>query len=138
MTELLQEETDTGLQILPSFLAEDDPRVADGLSAATIRGLLTGSAQTFEYVIIDLPPIGPLVNARSLASAIDAFIFVIEWGETSRGAVRTVLANEPWISDKLLGVILNKVDMKKLKVYEFFDLDGYYHPRYDGRYKGQS
>ncbi len=138
LTELLQEETDTGLQILPSFLAEGDPRVADGLSAATIRGLLMGSAQTFEYVIIDLPPIGPLVNARSLASAIDAFIFIIEWGETSRGAVRTVLANEPWISDKLLGVILNKVDMKKLKVYESFDSDGYYHPRYDGRYKRQS
>jgi succinoglycan biosynthesis transport protein ExoP len=138
LTELLQEETDTGLQILPSFLAEDDPRVADGLSAATIRGLLMGSAQTFEYVIIDLPPIGPLVNARSLASAIDAFIFIIEWGETSRGAVQMVLANEPWISDKLLGVILNKVDMKKLKVYESFDSDGYYHPRYDGRYKRQS
>ena len=138
LTELLQEEPDTGLQILPSFLAEGDARVADGHSAATIRGLLAGSAQTFEYVIIDLPPIGPLVNARSLASAIDAFIFVIEWGETSRGAVRTVLANEPRIRDKLLGVILNKVDMKKLKVYESFDSDGYYHPSYDGRYKRQS
>jgi polysaccharide biosynthesis transport protein len=135
LTELLQFEPDTGLQILPNFLAEDDPRVADGLSAATIRGLLTGSAQTYEYVIIDLPPIGPLVNARSLASAIDVFVFVIEWGETSRGAVRTVLANEPWISDKLLGVILNKVNMKKLKVYEPFDSDGYYHSRYDGYYK---
>jgi polysaccharide biosynthesis transport protein len=138
LTELLQLETDTGLQILPNFLADDDPRVADGLSVATIRGLLTVSAQTFEYVIIDLPPIGPLVNARGLASAIDGFIFVIEWGETSRGAVRTILANEPWISDKLLGVILNKVDMKKLKIYESFDSDGYYFSRYDCRYTRQT
>ena len=38
------------------------------------------SNQSFEYIIIDLPPIGPTVNARGMASAIDAFIFVVEWG----------------------------------------------------------
>lgn len=135
--ELLKVETDTGLQILPSFFAKDDPRVAEGLSVDTVRALLKSSDQPFEYVVIDLPPIGPLVSARSLVSAIDAFIFVIEWGRTSRGAVRTALANEHRISDKLLGVILSKVDMKKLKAYEHFDSDGYYYPHYhyEGRYE---
>ena len=74
----------------------------------------------------------------SIVTAIDAFIFVIEWGVTSRGAIRTALANERTISDKLLGVILNKVDMKKLKGYENFDSDGYYHQHYDGHYKRPS
>ena len=68
-------------------------------------------------------------------SVIDAFIFVVAWGETSRGAVKAVLAHEHSIREKLVGVILNKVDMKKLKRYEHFGSDGYYHSLYKNYYK---
>ena len=85
--------------------------------------------------MIDLPPIGPVVNARGMASAIDTFILVIAWGATSRGAISDVLAKERVIRDKLLGVVLNKVDMEKLKLYEHFDSDGYYHRHYENYYK---
>ena len=70
-----------------------------------------------------------------MASGIDAFIFVAEWGMTSRGAVRTALAEERPISDKLIGVILNKVDMKKLKIYEHKGSSRYYRQLYDNYYK---
>ncbi|MGH8612557.1 MAG: GNVR domain-containing protein, partial [Gammaproteobacteria bacterium] len=118
LAELIKDEPDTGLQILPSIYAKDDPRVAKGLSSAMLQALLQSSDRSFEYIVIDLPPIGLTANARGMASGIDAFIFVVEWGMTSRGAVRAALAEERPISDKLLGVILNKVDMKKLKFYE--------------------
>jgi succinoglycan biosynthesis transport protein ExoP len=70
-----------------------------------------------------------------MAPAIDTFILVVAWGETSRGAVRAVLAKERLIRDKLLGVVLNKVSMEKLKLYELFDSDGYYHRHYENYYK---
>jgi len=38
------------------------------------------------------------------------------------------------ISEKLLGVILNKVDMKKLKIYEHVASDGYYNQHYEKYY----
>jgi polysaccharide biosynthesis transport protein len=134
LTELLQYERGTGLHILPCIYTKGDPRVADGLSAAMIHSLLQSSKHSLEYIVIDLPPIGPVVNARSMAPAIDSFIFVVEWGTTSRGAVRAALSTEHSIKEKLLGVILNKVDMKKLKTYEHFDSDGYYQRHYENYY----
>jgi succinoglycan biosynthesis transport protein ExoP len=133
--ELVKCEPDSYLQILPCIYAKEDPRVADGLSSAVLRTLVQDSDNSFEYIILDLPPLGPVVNARGLASAIDAFIFVVAWGATSRGAIRAVLEREHSIRDKLLGVVLNKVDMKKLKIYENFSSDGYYHRVYKNYYK---
>ena len=135
LDELVKCEPDSNLQILPCIYSKEDPRVADGLSSAVLRTLVQGSDYSFEYIILDLPPLGPVVNARGLASAIDAFIFVVAWGATSRGAIRAVLEREHSIRDKLLGVVLNKVDMKKLKVYEHFGSEGYYHSVYKNYYK---
>jgi succinoglycan biosynthesis transport protein ExoP len=135
LAKLLKCEPESNLQILPCIYAKDDPRVAEGLSTTTFHALLQSSDRSFEYIVIDLPPIGPVVSARGMASAIDAFIVVVEWGATSRGALRAALAKEHSINEKLLGVILNKVDMKKLKIYEHFGSDGYYNPRYESYYK---
>ena len=135
LDELLKYEADSGLQILPCIYAKTDPRVADGLSSAVLRTLVQNSDHSFEYIILDLPPLGPVVNARGLASAIDGFIFVVAWGATSRGAISTVLAREHSIRNKLLGIVLNKVDMKKLKIYEHFDSDDYYRRLYKNYYK---
>jgi len=134
LAKLLSYEPDSGLQILPCLYATDDPRVAEGLTYATFRDLLHSSDRSFEYIVVDFPPIGPVVNARGMAAAIDAFILVIEWGTTSRGAVRSALARELLISEKLLGVILNKVDMKKLMIYEHVASDGYYNQHYEKYY----
>jgi len=131
VTEILRYEPESGLQILPCIYAKDDPRVAGGLRSITFQALLRSSDRSYDYVVLDLPPIGPAASARDMSSAIDGFIFVVEWGKTSRGAVRAALARERMISEKLLGVILNKVDMKKLFVYEHFGSDGYYYKNYE-------
>jgi polysaccharide biosynthesis transport protein len=134
LAELVRYEPESGLCILPCIYDKDDPRTAEGLTAATFSALLKSSDRSFQYVVIDLPPIGPVISARGMAPAIDAFIFVVEWGVTSRGAVRATLGKEHSMSEKLLGVILNKVDMKKLKTYEHFGSDGYYNRLYEEYY----
>jgi succinoglycan biosynthesis transport protein ExoP len=135
LAELLKDEPDSGLQILPCVYAKDHPLVAEGLSPAMLHALLQSSDRSFDYIVIDLPPIAPTVNARGMASSIDAFIFVVEWGKTSRGAVRAALAEEHSIKDKLLGIILNKVDMKKLNRYEHHGSVRYYHRHYENYYE---
>jgi polysaccharide biosynthesis transport protein len=132
---LLQSEPGTSLRILPCFYTQDDPRSAEGLSPQTLQALLRSSDQPFDYVVVDLPPVGPIVGARALAPVIDGFILVVEWGATARGAVRSMLEKEPAISDKLLGVLLNKVNMKKVQRYEHLDSDGYYVQEYQNYFK---
>jgi succinoglycan biosynthesis transport protein ExoP len=134
---LLHCDSQSGLQLLPCLYTEDDPRAAEGLSPVLLQALLKGTGRSFDYVVVDLPPIGPVVNARSLAPAIDAFILVVEWGATSRGAVRSILEKERAISDRLIGVILNKVKMNAFLSYEHFDSDGYYVHQYRKYFKSR-
>jgi succinoglycan biosynthesis transport protein ExoP len=133
LSTLLWTEPGSGLRILPCLYKQGDRRAAEGLSPETLQALLDNS--DYDYVVVDLPPLGPVVNARALAPVIDAFILVVEWGATSRGAVRSVLEKEQAITNKLLGVLLNKVDLKTFQRYEHFDSDGYYFEEYQKYFK---
>jgi succinoglycan biosynthesis transport protein ExoP len=124
-------EPESNLYILP---CRGNTGAVEGLSPDVLHDLVQGCNGSFEYIVIDLPPIGPVVNARGIAPAIDAFVLVVEWGTTARAAVRATLANERLINEKILGVILNKVDMKKLKSYESPGSGSYYHSEYSKYY----
>jgi polysaccharide biosynthesis transport protein len=98
------------------------------LSGAGMRGLIADVRKSYEYVVVDLPPIGPVVDPKAFATLADGFVLVAEWGKTPRALVRATLEGEPQVADKLLGVILNMTDLKKLAHYggmggaeQFFD-----------------
>ncbi|WP_353646447.1 P-loop NTPase [Mesorhizobium sp. WSM2239] len=90
----------------------------------------------FNYVVVDLPPIAPVADARSLAQHLDAVVLVIEWGSTARQFVRESVDNNLFLRDKCIGVLLNKVDMKKIKRYQKFGSAEFYSSRYSQYYQG--
>jgi Mrp family chromosome partitioning ATPase len=64
----------------------------------------------FDTIIIDAPPIIPVVDGRILADDADQIVLVTTWGKTPRQLVRramNLLANN---APKLIGVIINQVD----------------------------
>jgi succinoglycan biosynthesis transport protein ExoP len=87
--------------------------------------------------VVDLPPLGPVVDVRAAASMFDAFVFVVEWGRTARSVVRTILASEGAIYDKCLGVVFNKVHMGKINLYAHYGSKDYYHGTYDKYYRSE-
>ena len=83
-----------------------------------MHNLLAEAGKSFDYIVADLPPLGPVVDVRAAAAMFDAFIFVVEWGKTPRNMVQSCLAAETALSDKCVGVLFNKADMKKIHLYE--------------------
>ena len=73
---------------------------------------------SFDYVIVDLPPLAPIVDTRATVPLIDSYIFVIQWGATNIDVIDHALGREPAIYENLLGVVLNNVDVKSLKSYD--------------------
>lgn len=69
-----------GLDILP--VAKTLFISRDIFSAATVDNLLENSRASYEYVVMDLPPVLGVVDARILAAMADATVFVIRWGNT--------------------------------------------------------
>jgi exopolysaccharide transport family protein len=88
---------------------------------------------TYDYVIVDLPPLAPVADARAIAGLLDKFILVVEWGRTSAALVEHALDGAPGVGDALLGVVLNKTDMKAMKRYAT-NYGDYYSHKYYGRY----
>ena len=73
--------------------------------------------KTYDYVIVDLPPLAPVVDARAISALLDSFILVVEWGRTPADVVKHALNTAPNVHDALLGVVLNKTNMKAIKRY---------------------
>ncbi|TCV54102.1 succinoglycan biosynthesis transport protein ExoP [Agrobacterium tumefaciens] len=130
---LLRDEK-TRLAFLPTVVKQRVPHSSELLTSAQMHKLLAEASNAFDYIIVDLPPLGPVVDARAMAGRIDGFIFVTEWGKTARRAVRNTVENEVHIRKKCLGVILNKVDTEKLKLYRAYGSSEYYHSRYTRYY----
>jgi succinoglycan biosynthesis transport protein ExoP len=127
-------EPGTGLALLPLLLTEAPVHSDEVLASAAFRNLVDQLRQAYDYVIIDLPPIAPVVDVRAVAPVIDSFVFVVEWGSTRIKAVRRHLLPEAEIHDRLLGVVLNKAD---LSVLERFEQSGIYQGGYymNGSYR---
>jgi succinoglycan biosynthesis transport protein ExoP len=133
--DLLLMNVKTKLAFLPAVVKRRIPHSSELLSSMAMTQVLAEVSANADYVVVDLPPLGPVVDARAIASKIDGFVFVVEWGKTARSLVRQTLENEPLIAEKCLGVILNKVDEKKLKLYRAYGSSEYYHSRYAAYYR---
>ncbi len=84
--------------------------------------------------MVDLPPVAPIVDVRSTANLIDAYVFIVEWGRTKRDVVDLALRKAPAVYENLLGVVLNKVDLKKVCRYDGHRSE-YYSDRTYARYE---
>jgi succinoglycan biosynthesis transport protein ExoP len=118
----------TGLTLLPLVLNEQLVHADEILSSQGFRNLIDELRKRYDYVIMDLPPIAPVVDVRATVPVIDSLVFVVEWGNTRIKAVQHHLMAEPELHDRLLGVVLNKADLKVLQRFERQGIhhDGYY------------
>ncbi len=87
------------------------------LATPGLRALINEARSVYTTVIVDLAPLGPVVDARVVMPMIDQTLMVAEWGQTPRQLLRDTLSHEPALTDRLLGMVLNKVDMDALQRY---------------------
>lgn len=124
----------TRLAFVPAVVNRRIPHSSQLLSSMEMANTLDTARRLFDYVIVDLPPIGPVVDARAISPHIDQFLFVVEWGKTSRKIVRTLIEREREIFEKCVGIVLNKVDPDKMKLYNTYGSSEYYSQRYASYY----
>jgi succinoglycan biosynthesis transport protein ExoP len=131
---LLHFELESNLAFLPVVLQRRLPHASEFLASAGMRSVLRQVRQEFDWVVLDLPPLGPVVDARAIVDQVDAFVLVVEWGRTTRRLVRTALDADRQIRDKCIGVVFNKVNLKELKLYEAYGSKAYYSGEYSSYY----
>lgn len=108
------------LPIVPGTATRSLVHTNELIASPGMHALLENARQSFDYVVVDLAPMGPVVDAKAFSPLADGFVYVVEWGKTPTKLVADVLDAEPLISNKVIGVVLNKTDMQALGRYSDF------------------
>ena len=82
----------------------------------------------YDYIIIDAPPLGSVIDSAIIARVCDASVLVISANAISHKFARVVKEQLERSECPILGVVLNKVDMSQNKYY------GKYYEKYYGKY----
>ncbi len=131
--DILWREPGSGLAFLPSVVTSRLAHSSDILASEKTRKLIEFLRRSYDYVIIDLPPLAPVIDARVASRLVDSFLLVIEWGRTKIGVVQHALRSAPGVGDKSIGIVLNKAEMKSFVRYASGH-EIYYNNPYYSRY----
>jgi capsular exopolysaccharide family len=91
---------------------------SDILNSPAMKDMLRAAKSNYDYVLVDLPPILPVVDVKAVAHLFDAFVLVVEWGSTSTDEVLKAIGASPILSERLLGAVLNKADEAVMRRFE--------------------
>jgi succinoglycan biosynthesis transport protein ExoP len=82
-----------------------------------MRDLISSLQLEFDYIVLDGPPLLPVVDARALAALADKVLLVAEWGRTARATLSEASRALAPAADRVAGVVLNKVNFLELSRY---------------------
>lgn len=123
LEDVLITKPNSNFAILPALKKGDLFLSGDLISSPSMANLFLSLKAHYDYIIVDLPPVGPIVDARAAAQLLDAAVLVVEWGMTPRRIVCNAIASSAAVQEKLIGCVLNKVAIDRLKTYEPYGLN---------------
>ena len=113
------------------FAGPSVPNPTEILEKKYFQELLKFASEHFNYVLLDCAPIGAAIDAAVIAKNCDGAILVVAQGMASGRMIQGVKKQLEVSGVRILGVVLNKVRMKKNGYY------GSYYGSYYGGYYGQ-
>lgn len=118
----------TGLSILPSLPVQNVEAASELIFSERMRDILDHLRDHFELIIIDSPPLVPLVDGRALAEMSDRIILSVAWNQTPVDVVSHAINLLAPVYGRLLGTVLTRVDLHRLKFYDYYLSSAYLKP----------
>ena len=89
------------------------PNPSELLGSELMKKLLDQMREKYDCVILDTPPINMVTDAVVLAPQSDGVLFVVRANQSERGAVIHAVEQLEYAQVKLLGFVLNGVELEK-------------------------
>ena len=121
------------LHVLPSGPIPPNP--VELIISKGMRDMMTVLRQHFDFIFIDAPPLMGIQDAILLGEHADGLLLVAWGGKTPRKVVQKARDEIAKFNIKLFGVILNKINMRRLSyAYSSYHYKyGEYHSEEEGR-----
>lgn len=113
------------------FAGPYPPNPSELLGGSKFHELLKMAREQYDYILIDSAPLGSVIDSAVIAKECDGSVIVVESGVISYRFVQEIKMQLDKSGCPVLGVILNKTDMKEQKYY-----NRYYGKKY-GKYYGK-
>lgn len=107
---------------------QNPPNPVELLSSARMEKALDLMRKSFDYVILDLPPVGEVSDAMAVAKETDGILLVVRQNYCERGVLTEAVEQFDFIHTKTLGIVFNATLEDSGK--------GYYKRYYKRYYKG--
>lgn len=121
----------TGVWVFPAGARTQNP--PDLLASDRLKQLLTGLRQQFDLIIVDTPPIGPVVDPIIVSHLVDKIIYVVRWASTSREMIAHSIQRLTG-DRKVAGIVFNYVIDTQAQKYGKYGYAYYYGGRYYKKY----
>jgi non-specific protein-tyrosine kinase len=112
------------------------PNPSEVLASSYVRDVIRSLLDKVDYVVCDTAPLLPVADGSEVAALADGTLLVARHGLTTDAHVKRAVHTLDRVDAKLLGVVLNRVPMRKNSEYGYSyyrsDADAPTHSRRDG------
>jgi capsular exopolysaccharide synthesis family protein len=115
-----------GLDVLPTASSQRVAHSNNLLASERMQRLLRELTESYDIVIVDLPPVQPVVDALAVGSFLDAVLLIAEWGRTPVNLLAETARALRMARATLLGVVLTKVAPNAIDDYGSAVMARYY------------
>lgn len=85
----------------------DTERSAEILHSGRFQKLIDVASEAYDYVIIDMPPVGPVVDAVTVSKFTDGVLFVVREGHCPRNLLTDSVDQLRYAKVKIVGFVMN-------------------------------
>ena len=112
------------------------PNPVELLSSVRMTGLLKQLREHFDYVILDLPPVGEVSDALVVAKDIDGVLLLVRQNFCDRRQLESAVRQFEFVNGRILGIVYNgiQVSAKYYKDKKYYNYGGKSERNYGGRY----
>jgi capsular exopolysaccharide synthesis family protein len=127
----IKQTTIPNLYLLPAGQSPLNP--AELLGSGRMKVALELLCQQFKHVIIDAPPVLGFTDSVLLSTFAEGTLFVIRAGKTVRDAAQRAVRTLDAVNAKILGIVLNHMDLHTNGYSYYQDYHEYYHRKSERR-----
>src|SRR5580693_4160366 len=124
----------TSTKVLPNLFVlpagTPPPNPAELLASSNMRDVLFQLREQHDHIVIDTPPSLSVTDAVVLSPRADAVVLVIRSGQTTKTALRRSRDILMQVNAKVVGVLLNAVDLRSPDYYYYYEYKGKYSAYY--------
>jgi capsular exopolysaccharide synthesis family protein len=117
----------SGLAVIPSP-PRKEAYINEFVFTDAMSNFLHDLRRRFDFIIVDSPPLVPLVDARALAQKADGIVLAIRWNATPQDVILHAIETLGPNIERILGTVLTRVDLGRLRLYDYYRSSSYIGP----------